>query len=161
MILFLDFDGVMHPDPCSDEDRLFENSERLADVLAHFPEVGVVLSTSWRNVRPLDELLARLPQALRQRVMGVNPNFNEIRPDASRIPYRRHAECEQWLRDHAMEDVPWWALDDRADWFAPYCENLIACAPDCGFDERIAARLYSTLSLARRRVAQDVDLVLC
>ena len=160
MILFLDFDGVLHPDPCIDEDRLFENADRLGEVLEDFPEVGIVLSTSWRNVRPLDELLASLPHALRQRVMGVNPNFNDFQSDAPRVPYRRHAECEKWMRMHAMDDVPWWALDDRPDWFAPYCENLLECEPNCGFDERMAARLRSALSVARQRVARNVDLIL-
>ncbi|HXY22312.1 MAG TPA: HAD domain-containing protein, partial [Burkholderiaceae bacterium] len=71
MILFLDFDGVLHPDPCPDQSRLFENAARLADALQKFPEVGIVLSTSWRNVRPENELLDPLPASLRARVLGI------------------------------------------------------------------------------------------
>ncbi|HYB51328.1 MAG TPA: HAD domain-containing protein [Burkholderiaceae bacterium] len=160
MILFLDFDGVLHPDPCPDKGRLFENAQRLADTLAQFPEVAIVLSTSWRNVRPENELLEPLPATLRVRVLGITPRFGEFTAAASRIPYRRHAECEQWLISNDMADSPWWALDDRAYWFAPYCENLIQCDAQRGFDERARAHLTSTLTLARKRIASGVDLIL-
>ncbi len=160
MILFLDYDGVMHPDPCPDAARLFENAQRLARVLEPFPGVGVVLSTSWRNVRTPAELMAPLPKSLRQRILGSTPRFCDFSSVAGRVPYRRHAECEQWLREHSMYDSPWWALDDRPDWFAPYCENLIECDSRCGFDDRVGARLASMLAMARNRVRSDVDLVL-
>ena len=160
MILFLDFDGVLHPDPCPDKSRLFENVTRLADALQEFPEVGIVLSTSWRNVRPESELLDPLPASLRARVLGITPRFGDFTAAASRIPYRRHAECEQWLLAHDMSDSPWWALDDRAYWFAPYCENLIQCDAQRGFDERACAHLTSTLTLARKRIVSGVDLLL-
>jgi len=160
LILFLDYDGVLHPDPCPEEHRLFENAERLADALKEFPEVGIVLSTSWRNVRSEKELVEPLPAPLRARVLGFTPRFGEFAATACRMPYRRHAECEQWLMIHDMADVPWWALDDRAYWFAPYCENLIQCDARTGFDERARAHLTSTLTLARKRIASGVDLIL-
>ena len=160
MILFLDYDGVLHPDPCTDPARLFENAARLRDVLENFPEVGVVLSTSWRNVRTAKEIIDPLPDELRQRILGINPNFSEFTVSARRMPYRRHAECEEWLRRHRMSDSPWWALDDRPEWFAPYCENLLECDPRCGFNARVAARLRSVLAMARMRAVEDVDLIL-
>jgi hypothetical protein len=160
VILFLDYDGVLHPDPCLDEKRLFENAQRLAKVLAPFPEVGIVLSTSWRNVRPDHELLDPLPEPLRQRILGRTPKFSQCTGAAARTPYQRHAECEQWLHDQQMQGCLWWALDDRADWFSPYCENLLECDPRYGFDERMSARLASTLELARRHAPQRLDFVL-
>lgn len=57
MILFLDFDGVLHPDAAflvkgrptlKAEGQLFMWAPLLVDVLADFPEVQIVLSTSWR-----------------------------------------------------------------------------------------------------------------
>lgn len=158
MILFLDYDGVLHPDPCLDAKRLFENAQRLSHVLDPYPEVGVVLSTSWRNVRPDHELLDPLPETLRERVLGRTPRFSDCVTVAARIPYRRHAECEQWLQTHHMDGCAWWALDDRPDWFSPYCENLLECDARCGFDERMAARLASTLQNARHRATQMLDL---
>ena len=157
MILFLDFDGVLHPDPCYDAARLFEHAPRLAGVLDAYPEVGVVLSTSWRTVRPEQELLDALPESLRTRVLGATPKFSECSGRAARLPYRRQAECLQWLENQGMTEIPWWALDDRPDWFVPYCEHLIECDSLTGFDERLARRLASTLELARQRAARTLD----
>lgn len=56
MILFLDFDGVLHPDAVyrergrpvlRDQGELFMWSRRLVDVLVNRPDVRLVLSTSW------------------------------------------------------------------------------------------------------------------
>jgi hypothetical protein len=160
VILFLDYDGVLHPDPCTDAGRLFEHAPRLAQVLDAFPGVGVVLSTSWRTMRTERELLDPLPPSLRQRVLGFTPRCSDFAPPMELIPYRRHAECVQWLKAQGMADSPWWALDDRAEWFVPYCENLIECDARSGFDQRVAARLTSILTVARERVSGDIDLML-
>jgi hypothetical protein len=160
VILFLDFDGVLHPDPCTDAVELFQHAPRLAAVLDDFPEVGVVFSTSWRNVRPRQELLDPLPPSLQERVLGMTPRFNEFSTSPARVPYRRHAECEQWLKSQDMAHSPWLALDDRPDWFAPYCENLIICNSRRGFDQSVAARLASALEIARQRSARGLDLEL-
>ncbi len=159
MILFLDFDGVLHPDPFPAASRLFENAGRLSATLERFPEVGIVLSASWRTIYAEPELLPMLPEALRRRVVGMTPCFSEFSTAANRTPYHRHAECEQWLRIHDMADSPWVALDDRAYWFAPYCENLIACNSERGYDDDVSARLHSALTIARKRMADDVDLL--
>jgi len=160
VILFLDYDGVLHTDPCKDKARLFEHAPRLAQVLDVFPAVGVVLSTSWRTVKSREELLAPLPDSIRQRVLGITPNFSEFSAPAPLVPYRRHAECDQWLRMYSMNGSPWIALDDRPDWFAPYCDNLIECNPHSGFDERVRARLMSTLTMAKMRERRGLDLEL-
>ncbi len=160
VILFLDYDGVLHPDPCTDAGRLFENAPRLAQALEPFAGIGIVLSTSWRTKRTEAELLDPLPAGVRQRVLGFTPCCSDFSPPTELIPYRRHAECLQWLKMHAMADSPWWALDDRADWFMPYCENLIECDPRVGFDAHIAARLGSALTVARNRIGGKLDLML-
>lgn len=160
VILFLDFDGVLHPDPCPRPDRLFENAPRLARLLEEFPGVGIVLSTSWRTACSADELLERLPPPLWPRVLGVTPRRSDFTPPPARLPYRRHAECEQWLLQQGMSGSPWVALDDRIDWFAPYCEQLIACDPRIGFDARVEAQLRTTLTMARKRKVEPLDLEL-
>jgi hypothetical protein len=56
MILFLDFDGVLHPDAAflvngrtmlKADGELMMWAPLLVDVLAGFPEMQIVLSTSW------------------------------------------------------------------------------------------------------------------
>lgn len=160
MILFLDFDGVLHPDPCRESRRLFEHAPRLLQVLDGFPEVCVVLSTSWRSRKTIDELVGPLPAALRLRVVGVTPNFGEFAAPPQLVPYRRQAECLQWLAEQGQPERPWYALDDRASWFEPYCEQLIECDSHRGFDARAAHRLGSALTCARQRLLQQIDTVI-
>ena len=160
MILFLDFDGVLHPDPCTDAARLFEHAPRLAQALSGFLDVALVLSTAWRQTRPYDELLALLPPELRQRTIGTTPNFSDFAALAALIPYHRQAECTHWLRHNRLEGEAWLALDDRPAWFAPYCENLIACHPQSGFDAEASARLRSALERHRMRRGHEVDLLI-
>jgi hypothetical protein len=159
MILFLDFDGVLHPDPCFDEARLFERAPLLAAALGLFPEVAVVLSTSWRTQCAFDQLLAGLPAGLRERVIDVTPTFAMAGTPPPLLPYRRQAECLQWLRASGDAQAPWVALDDRASLFTPYCEQLVLCDSLQGFDTAAAARLHGKLKHARQRLARSVDAV--
>jgi hypothetical protein len=157
MLLFLDFDGVLHPDPCFDEQRLFENAPRLAEALAGFPEVAIVLSTSWRTQRTMAELAALLPAGLRERVIDVTPAVAPSDTPAALVPYRRQAECTSWLRRRGHERMPWVALDDRPSLFAPYCDQLILCDSRYGFGEATARRLRSALGRSRARLRSRVD----
>lgn len=80
MILFLDFDGVLHPDQVylvhgrpvlRDEGHLFMWTPLLEDALNPLPDVQIVLSTSW--VRELNFKRASnfFPEALRRRIIGA------------------------------------------------------------------------------------------
>ncbi len=159
MIVFLDFDGVLHPDPCRD-DQLFEHVPRLARSLEEFPEASIVLSTSWRTFLGFDKLTEPLEASLRRRVIGVTPRFADINPERTLVPYRRHAECASWLAANRMQDAPWIAIDDRPSWFEPYCENLVACDALVGFDEAAAGKLRTGLLRARRQMTLSLDEIL-
>lgn len=160
MILFLDFDGVLHPDPCCQTNRLFENAPRLAAVLDPFAEVCVVLSTSWRTTKSIDAMVAPLPPPLRERVVGVTPFASAFSPPPHLLPYRRHAECVQWLIENRQDDRDWIALDDRPSWFSPACEYLIVCNSQAGFNDEAAGRLRSSLTIARQRMLRRIDSIL-
>jgi hypothetical protein len=160
VIVFLDFDGVLHPDPCPGAARLFEKAARLAHVLEEFPEVGLVLSTAWRHARPYEQLLEALPEPLRQRIIGATPTFGDFETSTALIPYRRQAECMQWMRRNQLQDEAWLALDDRPSGFTPYCENLIGCHPRYGFDATVEARLRSALQRHFRGRSRTVDLLI-
>lgn len=78
--LFLDFDGVLHPDKVyrergkivlkMDGFSLFEWPPLLEEILMPHPDLQIVLSTSWVRVLGFDEALAWLPPGLQQRVVG-------------------------------------------------------------------------------------------
>ena len=159
LIVFLDFDGVLHPDPCRDE-QLFECAPRLAQTLEEFPETSVVLSTSWRTFMNLEQLVVAFDPELRWRVIGVTPRFADFSAPRGLVPYRRQAECVQWLNENGMNDAPWIALDDRASWFEPYCENLVTCDALVGFDDGAAGRLRTGLLRARRHMTLTLDEIL-
>lgn len=159
MILFLDFDGVLHPDPCLDE-QLFQNVPRLAQAVVEFPEASIVLSTSWRTFLGLEQLVRPLDGELRRRVIGVTPRFADFSAPRALVPYRRQAECVQWLKENGMDDAAWIALDDRPSWFEPYCDNLIVCDALVGFNEESAGRLRTAMLRARRQMTLSLDEIL-
>ncbi len=150
MVLFLDFDGVLHPDPCFDGRRMFEQVPRLTTVLDEFPEARIVLTTSWRSAKTLAQLCDPLGTALAARVAGVTPHFSHFSAPARYQPYPRHAECLQWLAARGDTGAEWVALDDRASLFAPDCDQLIECDSTRGLDDAGAGRLRFALLRARR-----------
>lgn len=143
-ILFLDFDGVLHPDPCRDSARLFEHAPRLAAALAPFADLAIVLSTAWRTHHDAAALAAHLPSALRARVLGVTRCFHAIERRPALVPYRRQAECQHWI-DSERPGADWLALDDRSTEFEPYCDRLIATRSDTGLDDAALNRLRFAL----------------
>ena len=73
-ILFLDFDGVTHPDPC-DAGQHFTRLPLIEEVLRPYPACKIVISSSWRAVHPLDEMRTFFADDMRPRVIGVTPEY--------------------------------------------------------------------------------------
>lgn len=143
-VLYLDFDGVLHPDEVYRHVKsphirlhvpghsLFENLPWLTHALEGFPSLKIVLSTSW--VRSFDYHRARRRlRALRGRVIGAT--FHSLYMDAEvfqDIP--RH---QQILRDvHRRRPGRWLAVDDAVkDWPASLREHLFATESASGLLE--------------------------
>jgi hypothetical protein len=83
-VLYLDFDGVLHPEDVHmrtgrgpfiaspDGHELFEHAGLLAEVLRPYPDVKIVLSTSWVRVyKSVRRIARKLPLELRARVIGA------------------------------------------------------------------------------------------
>ncbi|WP_283745878.1 HAD domain-containing protein [Sideroxydans sp. CL21] len=81
-ILFLDFDGVLHPNGAfrhsngrivldADGHDLFEHAELLAGILDPYPRVEIVLSTSWVPTLGFATAKECLPDALQRRLVGT------------------------------------------------------------------------------------------
>ena len=68
-VLFLDFDGVLHPDPPSVEAPLWSKSLLLQSWLDLHTEIDVVISSTWRQARTLEELKSLLPSVLARRAV--------------------------------------------------------------------------------------------
>lgn len=148
VILFLDFDGVLHPEDAGPDD-LFCHVGLLDQALQDLPQVQIVVSSTWRELHPLNELRASLGP-LAPRVIGQNP----VRPYRVQLPERlwsfvREGECVAWLRENQHPATPWVALDDHAWRFSPHCRNLLLTDSRLGLTPADAERLKKMLREAR------------
>ena len=141
MILFLDFDGVLHPDdgkPVPDE-RRFVSLPRLEDLLREFPRVRIVISSMWREQFPFETITSWFSEDIRSRIIGITPI-----PAVSSVgsmPLQREADVLAWLEANGGCDQEWVALDDAAYAFRAHADRLVACKSYIGFDDGAAERL--------------------
>lgn len=115
-VLFLDFDGVLHPNCCA-PDECFCLLPALAATIAPF-EIDIVISSSWRHHYSLRWIKKQFPAALRKRIVGTTG-------DSFPGTYARWREILEYLREHPAPD--WRALDDFDFEFPPDCPQLIYC----------------------------------
>lgn len=145
MILFLDFDGVLHP--INRGGKEFSLLPHFVRVMESFPEVDIVISSAWRLDHDLDQLRAYFPQIISPRIIDVTPHLPYLEHH-----HVRHAEILTWLRDEGREYESWVAIDDD-DWlFPPQCTRLILTDTAIGFDEKTERQLRKRL---RRQINRD------
>jgi len=118
-VLYLDFDNVLHGDvllyplrPETPGQVLFENAPILEQLLDPYPDLKLVLSTSW--VRQLGFTRARkaLPPSLRRRVIGATYHRRHMREEE----FARLTRYEQVIADVARRRPrKWLAIDDDLD----------------------------------------------
>ena len=146
-VLFLDFDGVTHPEPCKAEHE-FCQLALIEEVLRQHPGVDVVISSSWRQVHTLDEMRAHFAPDIAQRVVGVTPSNKQ--PTSAWLPgaavsFEREGECDSWMKQNRSWGTPWVAIDDRAHWFRPDCADLLQTSSKTGFLPQDKATLAAML----------------
>jgi hypothetical protein len=121
VILFLDVDGVLHPTSVLHEmdfsaeqfvlpSACFQHVGALADALDLFPDVKIVVSSSWRDLYELESLRLLLgplgPRVLETTGRNERTRFAEIESYLS-----RRRPCD-WL---ALDDDNWGWPDDLLD----------------------------------------------
>lgn len=147
-ILFLDFDGVLHPDPCSKR-HFFCQLPLIEDVLRTHKGVDVVISSSWRYDESLDRLRGYFSPDVRDLISGITPSVARtndegwIPPDL--LVHHREWECRKWIRQNCPSDAPWLAIDDVPEWFVPDCQNLLVTQSASGFQREQVATLSAML----------------
>ena len=139
MILFLDFDGVLHPFLTRSGPDAFCYTPRLERVLREFPAVQIVIASTQREAVPLAFLVQRFSPDIAVRIVGATPIL-EIH-DAGDVAGSRHREILAYLRGSGAD---WLALDDDASLFPPGCAELVLC--DDGFREAEERALRVALS---------------
>lgn len=156
-ILFLDYDGVLHPAeairtyargivlPDGVPGRLFMHADSLVRVLEPHPEVRIVLSTSW--VQHLDYYRAkkRLPESLQARVIGATWHSHKNAKEWETLT--RYLEILTYVDRHNL-GLRWLAIDDNADgWPDVQRDKLVhtrsmAGLGDAVVQEELADKLY-------------------
>ncbi|NOT14515.1 MAG: hypothetical protein HOP21_02835 [Methylotenera sp.] len=121
MILFLDFDGVLHSalNAAGHPDD-FNKLPLLENWLREYPEVDVVISSSWREIKRMEALREIFSEDLRQRVVDKCP----IIPINEETNYYRYEEILTWIKLIKYDGL-WLALDDAAHEFPPFFDGWV------------------------------------
>lgn len=136
IILFLDFDGVLHPlfnfgqdgrTATIYEGPFFVQAPRLAELLEpYLHQIEIVISSSWGRTRSLDQLKALLPPVIATRV--TDTIWIEGREADYRSALATRYRCiDQWLRfKRPGYEGQWLALDDDyRDWPSDELHRLV------------------------------------
>ncbi len=155
MILFLDFDGVLHRDN-AEVNEYFGCLHLIEAVLRDFSSVSIVISSSWGQVHSLPELRECFSEDMRSRVIDVTPGGLLLSEIPSELwNFVREAQCDAWIRKNCP-GMPWLALDDQAWRFAPASPNLLLVDGKTGLIEEDAKELRRRVNLATRSGAINV-----
>ena len=73
-LLFLDFDGVLHPEHCH-ESKHFCCLEVFEQAVRQAPDIELVVTSTWRLQNSLEQLRKRFSIDVAARIAGVTPRF--------------------------------------------------------------------------------------
>lgn len=153
--LYLDFDGVLHHHdvylvhhrPVCRVGPLFAHCSLLIPVLAEWPDLRIVLSSSWVRVKSFGRARKQLPAEIQSRVVGATWH-SAMRGAAwnsgmywtqgqSEYAFSRLSRYVQILRDVERRGaVQWLALDDDdEEWPEEARHRLVHCEPTLGLAE--------------------------
>lgn len=138
-VLFLDIDGVLHPEVCQPHDR-FCFAPAFCEIIQSIDPQGtlpIVITSMWRHTHTIDELRSNFSETVAPQIAGVTSNFANIDPEriealtmkmnamsgVSSRPAYRQIEVMDWMADHAPNGN-WMAIDDRAEYFEEECRHL-------------------------------------
>ncbi|MDH4564242.1 hypothetical protein E8F06_24850 [Pseudomonas sp. BN411] len=154
-VLFLDYDGVLHPDAVFRTKRglelrapghLLMHASILAEILADFPAVRISLSTSWVRTLGFRRARAVLPPALQARTVSATWHSSMLR--APLLGYDLQTRYEQILSAVAAARLTsWLALDDDPQGSWPeHDPRLVRCNSQHGLaDTHVQTELYNRL----------------
>ncbi len=138
LTLFLDFDGVLHPENCVRDKggvriegypgrSLFDRLPLLVEALRPHPEIQIVLSTTWVKMVGFNKAKLRLGE-LSERVIGTTQQEDRL----GRL--QRGSQVEVFAKDNKLN---WVALDDDDSGWREW-DRLVLCPPDGLNQEKVA-----------------------
>ncbi|MEH6388469.1 MAG: HAD domain-containing protein [Pseudomonas profundi] len=145
MLIFLDYDGVLHPDAVHRRlnghielrapGELFMWAPILIEALVPYPELSIVLSTSWVRELGFRPALAFLPARLAGRVIGATWHSRMSTTTDGIIEWDQQSRYDQISAHLSRQTVamPWLAIDDNAvGWPSGQHQNLVQTDPMLG-----------------------------
>lgn len=137
-LLFLDFDGVLQTPALADWQEM-EFIHELEDILQIRPELFVVVVSTHREDKSLEEVKALLPASVASRVVGVTPVRADGRADGG-----RQREIEDWLSAHPGCST-WVAVDDDARLYEQGCPWLVPTHAWIGWQDHTTEQVLAVL----------------
>lgn len=138
MILFLDFDGTLHPNwtlhkrsnrqvavPYSGP--FLVEAPNLASIIEPYSErIDIVISSWWAYTRSISEIAELLPKSIASRIIGslwLSDQLSRYRSESM----SRYCSIKLWLDHHGIDLAgEWIALDDEAyGWPAELLDHLV------------------------------------
>lgn len=140
-VLFLDFDGVLHPDAAFRTEHgielraageLMMHAKILHAILHDFPTVKICLSTSWVRMLGYQRARAALPEYLQGRT--VSATWHSHMRNSAHEGYDLYTRYEQICGAVARAGISrWLAIDDDPDFSWPESDQrLVRCDPNLG-----------------------------
>lgn len=155
-VLYLDFDGVLHPDEVYLKNgrptlvveqanlHLFCWVSLLDEALLDYPSIKIRLSTNWVRVKSYNYARNCLPERLRNRVNGAT--FHK-RKDL--LEFDHLTRFQQIKADASRNAITHWIAidDDDFGWHSDFADRLIKCEGDLGLsDKNILVKLHDRLA---------------
>jgi len=133
-VLFLDFDGVLHP--TTHGSALLCQLPLLESALEG-RDYSMVISSSWRFHMEMEDLEKHFSFSVQNKIVGVTG-------DAYIGAYARFHEINAYAMQNGITN--WRALDDSYWEFPQGCSQLIRCNPNSGLTQREVKTLIEWLS---------------
>ncbi|WP_211453173.1 HAD domain-containing protein [Collimonas antrihumi] len=156
-ILYLDYNGVLHDDKvirnrkrglyiATPDRSFFEWMPILEELLAPYPDVKIVLSTSWVRALGFDATRQELTESLRERVIGSTFHHPKLTP----AEFDTMPRGMQILRDvERRKPTSWLALDDDAfGWPAASRAHLLETKGNLGLSDPATQDALKTMLAA-------------
>jgi hypothetical protein len=171
-VLYLDFDGCLHPSDVWYEygmreprlrtpgHKLFESVPVLEDAITPYPALKIVLSTTWVQTLGFEQARDRLSESLQRRVIGAT--YDPDSPNAWRFSRMRRYDTIA-LDVRSRRPSRWLALDDDAlGWPGNESEALAFVPANLGLkcltaQEQLRSRLAARFSTRPTGVSSTED----
>jgi hypothetical protein len=123
-VLFVDFDGVLHP---THHGSALLSQLPLLEFAIESYDCALVISSSWRFHMEINDLKKHFSLPVRDKIVGMTG-------EAYIGAYARFHEINAYALQNSI--VNWRALDDSYWEFPPGCSHLIRCNPNSGLTQR-------------------------